>query len=63
MWTKSGVICVAGVVEALAYPNTETNKGRFDPPRAGILKLFNSGPSKGRRLEALQLGPLQVPAS
>ena len=68
-WTTSGVICVAGVVEALAYRSMETDKGRFDPPSTGMLKLFNWGPcragilklfilspSKGRHLEALQLG-------
>ena len=29
---------MAGVVEALAYPSMETDKGQFDPPKAGILK-------------------------
>ena len=61
--TKSGVICLAGVVEAPAYPSMETDKGRFDPPRAGILKLFNSSPCRGRLLKALYPGPLQGPAS
>ena len=42
-WTKDCVERVGRTFGTAQYPSMETDKGRLDPARAGILKLFNSG--------------------